>query len=295
MQIFRHFTANDIQLEPFPFKWELSMEAYLVENQRVLALDSDTFTSVEIVDTELPLKQGRASKDADGRIDILATYSQEYIAVVELKLGELKSTHLNQLEDYLKGRDEILKQHPDIIDSAFGTPKWIGVLVGTSIESDLANKLTEGYKTDSGIQIAALTIQRYRSKEGNVFVTTDTYFCVAASPKDTTKYLFDGVKLGKGKLVLEVIKRHVEQHPSINYSELEKAFPKSCQGRYGVFDTVENANLNVINDRKRHFLKPEEIIELSDSSIAVCSQWGIGNIGKFISQAEINGHVISSV
>jgi hypothetical protein len=56
MQIFRHFTANDVQLEPFPFKRELSMEAYIIENERVLGLDSDTFSNVEIIETELTLK-----------------------------------------------------------------------------------------------------------------------------------------------------------------------------------------------------------------------------------------------
>ena len=100
MQIFTHLTANDVQLQPFPFHRELSMEAYLIENEGVLALDRDTFSDVEIIETELTLKQGR--KTTDGRIDILATYSQEYIAIVELKLGELKDIHLEQLQDYLK-------------------------------------------------------------------------------------------------------------------------------------------------------------------------------------------------
>lgn len=117
MQIFKHFTANDVQLEPFPFKRELSMEAYLVENEGVLGLDSDTFSNVEIIEVELTLKHGRNCKNTDGRIDILATYSQEYIAVVELKLGELESSHLEQLEDYLKEKDQILMQYPRIWDS----------------------------------------------------------------------------------------------------------------------------------------------------------------------------------
>ena len=59
MRILKHLTANDVYLEPFPLKRELSMEAYLVENERVLQLDNDTFGSVEIVETELTMKQGR--------------------------------------------------------------------------------------------------------------------------------------------------------------------------------------------------------------------------------------------
>ena len=105
MQIFRHLTINDVQLEEFPFKRELSMEAYLIENEGVLSLDADTFNNVEIVEAELTLKQGRSSKDTDGRIDILATYSQEYISIIELKLGQLEEVHLQQLEDYLKKKN----------------------------------------------------------------------------------------------------------------------------------------------------------------------------------------------
>lgn len=35
------------------------MEAYLIDNEGVLALDDDVFTNVEIVDAELSLKQGQ--------------------------------------------------------------------------------------------------------------------------------------------------------------------------------------------------------------------------------------------
>ena len=296
MQIFTHFTANDVQLEPFPFKQELSMEAYLVENEGVLGLDRDTFSNVEIVEAELTLKQGRKSKETDGRIDILATYSQEYIAVVELKLGQLEETHLKQLEDYLKEKDQILAQYPNILNKELSSlPKWIGVLVGSSIDSELARKIKDGYLTASGILIAALTIQRFRSSDGNIYVTTDTYFNGANSTRDTSKYSFDGSVLGKGRLVLAIIKRHVESHPEISYSELEKKFPKSCQGSSGVFSTVDVANeIYAKSGRKRHFLNPEEVIQLSDSYIAISSQWGIENIDKFIKQATQIGYVIAA-
>jgi RecB family endonuclease NucS len=125
MQIFRHLTINDVQLEEFPFKRELSMEAYLIENEGVLSLDADTFNNVDIVEAELTLKQGRKSKDTDGRIDILATYSQEYIAVIELKLGQLEEIHLKQLEDYLAEKNQILEQYPDILNQEVSPiPNW---------------------------------------------------------------------------------------------------------------------------------------------------------------------------
>lgn len=294
-RILRHFTANEEQLENFPFKRELSMEAYLVENQGVLGLDDDVFSGsdVEIIQEELTLKQGRSSKETDGRIDVLITYSQEYIGIVELKLGELGNIHLKQLEDYLLQKEQILTQYPDILSSdSTSEPKWIGVLVGDSINSELADKISNGYITESGVQIAALTIQRFRSTKGNVYVTTDTYFKNSQSSKDTSKYKFEGKVLGKGRLVLEVMKQHVENNPNLTFSELEKQFPRRLQGSKGVFCTDDEANEIYTRDRRRHFIKPDELITLSGATIAVSSQWGIRNIGKFIKRAQELGYKI---
>ena len=270
------------------------MEAYLVENERILCLDADLFSDVEIVETELTLKQGRKSNETDGRIDILATYSQEYIAVVELKLGQLESIHLKQLEDYLEQRSQILVKYPNILNQeSTPIPKWIGVLVGSSIDAQLARLLVNGYATTSGIQIAALTLQRFRSGDGNIYVSTETYFNNISFTKDSTKYVFDGITLGKGRLVLAVIKKFVQTHPNISLAELERAFPGNLQGKC-VFSTADHANaIYTSTGRKRHFVDPEDLIQLADGVIAVSSQWGIGNINRFIEYALSQGFDIA--
>jgi len=262
------------------------MEAYLIENESVLALDKDTFSAVEVVEAELSLKDGRKTKDSDGRIDILATYSQEYIAIIELKLGQLEESHLLQMGDYLKQRDQIAKKYPGILSAeAAPTPKWIGVLVGTTIDSSLAAKLRNGHTID-GISIAALTVQRFRGSDGSILVTTDTYFSHQQGARDSTKYSFDGAILGKGRLVLAVVKRYVETHPNVTFSALEQAFPKDCQGSSGVLTTLDRANEIVARDRGRHFLNPEDLIQLADGTVvAVSNQWGVGNIERFIQHA----------
>ncbi|MGK7955423.1 MAG: hypothetical protein AB4063_09205 [Crocosphaera sp.] len=109
MQLLKHLTANNIKLNPYPFIRELSMEAYLIENESVLLLDNDNFSEIEIIDIELTLKDGRISKNTNERVDILALYNQETYAIIELKLGELTKTHLTQLEDYLKQKNQILE------------------------------------------------------------------------------------------------------------------------------------------------------------------------------------------
>lgn len=296
MKLLRHFTANEEQLENFPFKRELSMESYLVENEGVLALDNDSYSDVTIVQEELTLKQGRSSKETDGRIDILATYSNEIIGVVELKLGELNEIHLVQLEDYLQEKQQIIEQFPDILDKSISpNPKWVGVLVGSSINSDLAIKINNGYTTQCGVPIAALSIQRFRGQNGGVYVITDIYFKNTSYSKDTTKYSFNDNIYGKGRLALAIVKKFVEENPNITYSGLDSIFHRSLQGSQGVFLTQQEAEeIYSETSRRRHFLKAEELIKIADSTIAVSNQWGMGNINNLISKAKELGYRIDS-
>ncbi len=294
MQLYKHFTANNIQLEPFPFRRELSMESYLIENEGVLALDSDIFSDVEIIEAELTLKEGGLSQNTDGRIDILASYAQEYIAVVELKLGTLEEVHLNQLECYLKKKDNLLEKYSDLIgENLSANPKWLGILVGDSINSQLAEKINSGYKILTEIQVAALTMQRYRGSDSQIYVTTETFFNNRVSSYDRTQYLFNNKRLGKSRLVLEIIKFHVDTNGEVSFSELSSTFPLNIQGIQGVFRTIEKATeIHNRTGHKRHFIQPNEQIKLSDSIIAVSNQWGIGNITEFISHAKKLGYKI---
>lgn len=297
MQLYKHFTANNIQLESFPFRRELSMESYLIENEGVLALDNDLFADVEIIEAELTLKEGRKSKATDGRIDILASYSQEYLAVVELKLGQLEEIHLKQLEDYLKERETLVKEYKNLIgESLSDRPKWLGVLVGASINPKLAEKINNGYQINDNIPIAALTIQRYRGNDGQIYVVTEPLFNSNQSKKDTQKYIFNGLELGKSRLVLEVIKSYVANHPKITFNQLAFQFPLNMQGKLGTFATIEKANeIYTDTGHKRHYIKPEEQLKLFDYTIAVSNQWGRGNIDGFINNARKSSYKIELV
>lgn len=296
MQLFKHFTANDEYLEPFPFKRELSMQAYLIENEKVLSLDRSIFSNVEIIDVEVPVLEARNNNTSDGRIDVLATYSQEYIAIIELKLGCLEEAHLNQLQDYLSKKEKLLMIKKNILELALGeSPKWIGMLVGSSIDPEFAKKIKNGDFLIEDTPIAALTLQRFRSTTGNVYVTTDTYFNSRKVKKDSTEYIFEGKSYGKGRLALTVLKRFIENNPNLTFSELEAddLFPQSCQGTSGLFKSEEKAKeILESTNRKRHFLEQDEIIKLIDVKIAISNQWGIGNINKFIETARKHGFEI---
>jgi hypothetical protein len=289
MYLNKHFTANSVTLEPFPFQREIAMEAYLIENPGVLSMGTDGFSDVEILLSEQKLINGRGDKKTDGRIDILARYSQEYLAIVELKLGQLTQQHLDQLTSYLNERKQIATQFPEIIDSNLGDPKWIGVMVGNTIDPTLMNKIRSGcYHQD--IPIAALTINRFRGEDGSIYIITDTYFIEKVIGKDYTKYLFKGKTYGKGKLVLAVIQDYVENHPDITYSQLKASFPDKLQGTE-TFTTETEAKAK---KSRRNFIKPTELISLKDEIIAVSTEWG-KNITKFLDHCKQMGIEINQV
>lgn len=281
MEIFRQVTANNIAMKSYPFWKELAMEAYLLENEEILRLDEQNFSDVNVVDAEIALKKGR--KSGDGRIDILTKYGGEYLGLVELKLNEINHESLKQLEDYLTVKDQIL----DFGDywNEETEPKWVGLLVGSSISPHLQEQLSTGYEFN-GIPIAGMTIKRFRNGKNEIFVISDTYFKFGYTNKDYSKFLFHGQEYNKGRLVNAVVRAYVEQNPNITFSQLKSKFPDSIQGSFGVFDTTEKAK--DIYERwghKRHYIKEEETIKLQDQNISTCTQWNPMNIKNFIEQA----------
>lgn len=109
-----------------------------------------------------------------------------------------------------------------------------------------------------------------------------------ARSRDTTKYRFSGSAgaVGKGKLVLDVIDAYVLLHPETTYEQLEAVFPPELQGSMGVFTTEDEASsIYERTGHKRHYIHPDDLIQLKDEVIAVSNQWGIGNINAFIEAA----------
>ena len=117
------------------------------------------------------------------------------------------------------------------------------------------------------------------------------------SNRDYSKFIFEGKEYGKGRLALAVVKKYVEDNPTLTYEELLKIFPQELHGRgknAGVFNHIEDA-LEIINNtnRKRHFVNENEMIKLSDCTIAVSNQWGQGNIQSIVKIGKDLGYRIS--
>ncbi|SMN02177.1 hypothetical protein SPONN_554 [uncultured Candidatus Thioglobus sp.] len=82
-------------------------------------------------------------------------------------------------------------------------------------------------------------------------------------------------------------------NPTITFDALLNIFPKDIQGSSGVFIKIEEAQeIYKRTQHKRHFIKEEEIITLSDCFIAICTEWGSGNIDNFILKAKEIGYEI---
>lgn len=118
------------------------------------------------------------------------------------------------------------------------------------------------------------------------------------SKKDHSKYTFKGKSYGKGRLVLAVVKDYVSNNPNTSFDDLKKAFPDSWQAGgakkldnravFGKLSDAEKKSSENANNKRFHFFKEGETIQLSDEVIAVSNQWGIGNIGGFVDGSNQN-------
>lgn len=97
---------------------------------------------------------------------------------------------------------------------------------------------------------------------------------------DTTKFSLDGKNfMNKRSFVLYIIKKYVEDHPSVTYDDLEKQFPSEIHSKNrGVvrpLSLVKEWMKDNPDVQKRFDMKPNEIINLQDGiQVVVHNQWG---------------------
>jgi len=161
------------------------------------------------------------------------------------------------------------------------------------IPQELYSKLgrhAEGFETPA--QVIERILEHYEGKKH----TSETSFKPLSQKrkKDITKYTFNNHTYGKGRLVHAIIKFYINDN-KCSFKELSELFPKHLQGSIGVFNKIEYIKSKyATKDLKRHYLKPSELLVLGDNTtIAICDQWGIGNIDLFIDQAISLGYQIS--
>ena len=114
----------------------------------------------------------------------------------------------------------------------------------------------------------------------------------AKSSKDLTQYEFMGNVYRKRHLVLAVISYYLQTHPETTFEEVRQVFPDSLHSSYGAIAPLEKAQAV---GPKRYFLNDDQILTTGDGcKIAVCNQWGIGNLIPFLEIAQRLGYQIEA-
>lgn len=271
---YRIVNKNCRMLLPNPFLFELAMEEYIIEHPDVLTLSKE-YTSPVIEDYEI----AKTHK----RYDIVARYEDSNtLAIIETKKGKLDMSAINQLKSYL-AED---RKDPLVAD------KKIGVLVGTEIDSRTIENI------EKSTNLFAIVLNRYNQDIDEIIHTT-IYSPKKSIKRNYTKYTLTTkdnrvyTNLGKCRLVLEIIRAFIEEHP-ISLSELQREFPANLANR------GKNSKMLIVRDsvfldeeenlRVRYF---KETLHCSDSEIVVCNQWGKSNINKMIRKATDLGMTIT--
>ena len=118
--------------------------------------------------------------------------------------------------------------------------------------------------------------------------------------KDFTKYNFNGKIYPKGRLVLAIVGKYVALHPQTTFEELKTMFPDELQSKTSIqFSKIqvvfEKVDVIETSEQKRFFMHDNELIELTDSVIAVSKEWNKENIRNFNSKAKRMGFEILEI
>lgn len=294
MTLFKKIVMNGLALEENPFQREFELEGCLEFNPELLSLNDEDLGSPRLIAVETFIKKGKGRRD--GRTDMLVAYSGGQVGIIELKRGKIDKKAYEQLNQYLSARNglsdvgafrEYLKSEGNDGFDILNDNNFVGVLVGQEIDEEALRLVRESKKAP---RIYAIEIRRLKTN-GDTLVLSSV---MGSSGRDLTKFSIEGgvEKYGKGRLVLELIRRYVAlKSGAITYKELEQVFPASLRGvkrkGYGCFLRRGDAERQAkTTGYIRHYLKDEETIRLSDGEISVSSQWGADNIDAFIKNAE---------
>lgn len=232
--------------------------------------------------TEIEQQSKKSEKVFEEKVllykSIIAT-SKEMLRDVKISYQEITELSFSMVELQMVGADETISTFSSVLDKINKTFKE---KEGDPVDLDdqeqidilrLMSIFAQSCRADLGIEESALKEEIWKKAFSEIEEAV-------RGKKDVTKYSFKEHKnLGKGRLVLAVIKDYVENNPDISLEDLLKVFPGKYHGTYPIIKKVEEIPEK---GRVRYFMKDKDRIDLLDSKIAVCNQWGITNIDTFI-------------
>lgn len=141
-------------------------------------------------------------------------------------------------------------------------------------------------------EIALLKNQKMISEQPSKTIQIDSSIY---NGRDKTKYMLNGVRYGKNRLVLAVVKEYIKRNPNIPANNLIATFDSSLQGSLGVIRLLADVKMRYSDHEKRFFCRPDEIIHTQTDDCVVCTQWGVGNIGNFLARARELGINVTTI
>jgi hypothetical protein len=233
--------------------------------------------------TEIEQESKKSEKVFEEKVELyksmLAT-TKEILRDGKLSSQETTELSFAMVQMQMVGADETISAFNSVFDkinetfqSTDGDPVDLDDEHKMEILKSLS-RFAQKCRVDLGINEAAVNEEIFNA-------TFEEISSAVQGKKDRSKYNFKEHKnLGKGKLVLAVIKDYVDAHPGISFEELVIAFPpdKKFHTSYAIIAKVEEIEEK---NHVRYYIKDTDRINLSDTSVAVCNQWGITNIGAF--------------
>lgn len=237
------------------------------ENEIVIYIYLTPISTLELIELEEP--------ECNCKEFIQINYQSIVDYLIEPALTQnISDQTRNILKEYLKSLSQ-----PSIDEEIDGHKQELIMALGNE-----ERKLLSSFwnKNEKLILAALYAISSDPEQEEDTRKNVKEALTSLSSGKDYTKYFFNGNKYGKNRLVLAVVKDYVNNNPTITYEELQVVFPNSLQG-IETFTTETEAKQK--KDR-RNFIKKNELITLSNATIAVSTQWGIVNIEPFINHCK---------
>jgi hypothetical protein len=257
---YRNGYLTEIQQKLFCF--EHAMEGYIADNPNILENEFVGLSKPEIKELEWSLKDGK-------RIDVLARYDNDTIAIVELKNVLVTTKALKQLNDYIS----LVKE----MDEYKETP-LIGILVGPSFEEEVLDEIGKN-KNLYGVELL-----RYFD-EDKWYIFTKWHYNQNKGHRDYTKYKLNDCDslYGKGKLAYAIVETYIKEHPEVSFETLKEVFPNNIVNRGSISTIAIESEVKEEDRFARYFKDP---IKCNGYEIIVCSQWDSRNIDNLLNKAK---------
>jgi len=227
---------------------------------------------------------------------------------------EVYQGYLDQRGRELNAREEILNFLDWETPSEGDFPKAVRIVLASGgFSKEIMTSVM--WLNEQGLDIRCVRLQPYRfrneillnieqiiplpeSEEYQVRVReqAEAKRVATQSKRDMTQYQFLGNTYNKRKLVLAIVTHYVKEHPEKTLDDLRQVFPDEIHGYFGVIAPLETAIEKEGGGQPRYFKRPEHLLTTADNhTIAVCNQWGIGNIGLILDIAEKQQYRITPV